>query len=645
MRLNDLIPCCRSLRRICPRRWWPNQRSSDVVPSILQVDATQGVASIIVPQHAIPGVTRLAIDVGRTRRAMLTLPRQANCGDTIRLMDEGLKGWRCDIIPARRPPNTLRAMVPGDAVPGISELHVDTLDGQMISFPVPVDAQPGDTVLLTRGKETGQWSCKVQKMTHDVSPPSTATPEEDMACHDKLRSAILGMGGTWSRKLARGTSPPLAVPGVLATEPILAGEDLGSVPSALFVTPQAVRKQAPKLCHAVDLLLNEMPQEQLTLPSQVAFMTQMLAVAEQRKVQGHASRASCGCSDVWEAFADVLACETLADHPYRLALRDPSGFRAMVDPSPEAEIVERLAWGVLSRYEVIAQKVDPALLGAGFTAERFLRAWLLVVTRAFEIGGGRTTLIPGMDCFNHRPLHAGVEVRWDAAAGRMLLKAKRDIAQGEEVFISYGPLCNPMLFRTYGFTLPPEEEPGWTYVSLPASAQQIMRAHLPSVYSSKVIEFDSRQLHQTIISALEAATGQSEEVADKKQSAKMFLKELLTFRRDGYSRDTLLRPTLEDLERTCGEGLGLAPSRDIILPNVEGAGPAIPRVGISDALRVKLSEYLCLTGYLEALNGEGHTSPLFGDALDHLRRDLQGVIAGVGACKQGAHEAVSSDSS
>uniref|UniRef100_A0A7S4V2G5 SET domain-containing protein n=1 Tax=Alexandrium monilatum TaxID=311494 RepID=A0A7S4V2G5_9DINO len=492
----------------------------------------------------------------------------------------------------------------------------------MIRIVVPADAQPGDTLLLTRGQAEGHWSCKVQPMTHDVAAPPAVAPEDDLARHQRLWSAIMDAGGAWSSKLARGTSPALTVPGVVATEPIAAGEELGSVPSSLFLSAEAVRKKAPELCRAVDALP---PQEHTGLPAQVTIMVQLLVAAEERRAAG---RAASGCLTVWEAFADVLACETLADHPYRLALRDPKSFRSLLDPSPEAELVERVAWGVLARYEVIVQKVEPAMLGHGFTAERFLRAWLLLVTRAFETGGARTTLVPGMDSFNHRPQRAGVQVYWDADAGTMRVKATRDIARGEEVFISYGDLCNPMLYRTYGFTLPPAEEPGWTCVLMPAAAQHILKAHLPPAHAAKIIEFDSRRLHPTVVGALKAAQSKGRETGDEGEASRALLEELLRFRIAAYLQDVLLKPTRESLERVGDGGESHWASWDVILAGADAARLSAGGAAVTDALRVKASGYLCLAAHLEALDDPVAAGGLPRAAAEGLRNSLRGVFLG-----------------
>lgn len=65
------------------------------------------------------------------------------------------------------------------------------------------------------------------------------------------------------------------------------------------------------------------------------------------------------------------------------------------------------------------------------------------------------------DLFNHSP-EPGAKGDWDDARDLVVIKACRAHEAGEEVCIQYGDLSNPLLFRTYGFTLSPSLEPSWT---------------------------------------------------------------------------------------------------------------------------------------------------------------------------------------
>lgn len=82
----------------------------------------------------------------------------------------------------------------------------------------------------------------------------------------------------------------------------------------------------------------------------------------------------------------------------------------------------------------------------------FLQAWLCLLTRRFR-GPEGSALVPGVDFLNHS-WEPNASSDWDEESGAVIVTTTRDLKQGEEVLISYGDFSNPLLFRTYGFTLP-----------------------------------------------------------------------------------------------------------------------------------------------------------------------------------------------
>ena len=78
-----------------------------------------------------------------------------------------------------------------------------------------------------------------------------------------------------------------------------------------------------------------------------------------------------------------------------------------------------------------------------------------MTTRAFDVDGTRTTLVPGLDSFNHDPSRASARAAADGRGG-MFVVATRDIEAAEEVFLLYQQFSNSELYRKYGFTLPME---------------------------------------------------------------------------------------------------------------------------------------------------------------------------------------------
>eukprot|EP00667_Euglena_gracilis_P013132 EG_transcript_13530 len=87
---------------------------------------------------------------------------------------------------------------------------------------------------------------------------------------------------------------------------------------------------------------------------------------------------------------------------------------------------------------------------SSYSFDAFKHAVFLLMSRGFfcpDIGG--PYLVPVADAFNHSNARRCTHLQHEA--GVFCMKAERDIAKGEEVFNTYGPLGNARLFHTYGF--------------------------------------------------------------------------------------------------------------------------------------------------------------------------------------------------
>jgi len=198
---------------------------------------------------------------------------------------------------------------------------------------------------------------------------------------------------------------------------------------------------------------------------------------------------------------------------------------------------------------------------------------------------------------------------------------------GEEVLTSYGPRSNVLLFRTYGFTLHPSEEPSWGYVVQRDRPQDIFDKYLPPERSKLAINLETWQLEDSLVSALHACRSFGKDPAD-------FLRELCCHCVEPYTRDVALKPALNALEQvrmadpTSAAWWEFQPS----LPDENGP------LGVSwavSALRVKMSEYLCLVAHLEAVDfasGRLPAGKCFANAA-HLREYLSGAFAMLAAGK------------
>ena len=70
---------------------------------------------------------------------------------------------------------------------------------------------------------------------------------------------------------------------------------------------------------------------------------------------------------------------------------------------------------------------------------------------------------------------------------------------GEELLISYGSKGNADLFRTYGFTLPPDVEPLWSTTVRIAEVQTICDRFLPSHFDEPVLLLGTAALDEAPI--------------------------------------------------------------------------------------------------------------------------------------------------
>lgn len=403
------------------------------------------------PAGSIPGVTRvMTIHEGKVYAT--ELPKDATYPHAMRVTFENFNLF-CKAENKRS--IALRALVPGDAIPGVSNTYAR--GESLVEIKVPKNAKPGDTLIINanRPQESQIHSLSLAKTAKAAN--LTVEPDEDIRRHDFMQQSLKENGGTWNPKIKRASTDRLIVPGIVAAEPISKGEVLVRCPPELFISSEAVRQMAPAYAILAAEAANELAFDRgnVDWALQATFLASMMAAAEDARIKGpsipEAKR------EVWEAFLQVLLCETFTQHPYRLAAEDPAAFKSSLLPSCEADLIEYLAWTVLQWYDILTSHSSYAASSASlqFSAEQFLRAWLLVTTRAFDVDGTRTTLVPGLDSFNHDPSRASARAAADGRGG-MFVVATRDIEAAEEVFLLYQQFSNSELYRKYGFTLPME---------------------------------------------------------------------------------------------------------------------------------------------------------------------------------------------
>ena len=505
-------------------------------------------ATVRVPYGSVPGVTRVVVNYqGKIFASVLPRDAVPRCIMKVTLDGKPLE-VSCHVQKRSAP---LRALVPGDAIPGVSKTF--TCGEPVLEITVPQNAKPGDTMLISSNKRNSQ----VRSLSLPMAAPSPVDPKQDNQRHETLQRLLKENKGTWNPKIERASTDRLQVPGIVTNERISKGEVLVRCPPELLLSPMAVRQLCPEQAVMVAEAAHQVPFDSanIDLALQATFLASWIAA-----IENFGSKITIRDpvkQDVWGAFLQVLLCETFAQHPYRLSAQDPAAFKSLLSPSCEADLIEYLSWTVMQWYDVLANSFS-----AEFSAEQFLRAWLMVTTRAFDVDGTRTTLVPGLDSFNHDPNRHSARAAPDGLGG-MLVAATRDIEAGEEVFFTYQQFSISELYRTYGFTLPLEAS--WqngnsslrlfcfhkekysnivemvaireashlpkakecsvtkplfdrveneamrhqTFTVLPSRVRFLLLKHLPPNHAGRWIEFHSAMLHPTLVAAVKVAQATS----------------------------------------------------------------------------------------------------------------------------------------
>lgn len=206
----------------------------------------------------------------------------------------------------------------------------------------------------------------------------------------------------------------------------------------------------------------------------------------------------------------------------------------------------------------------------------------------------------------------------------MVLVAAREYLPGEEITIMYGDLSNPVLFRQYGFTLPPDEEPGytcaWSISELCEACDGALRANTgdSSVGAPENAHGSSQDVRGCLAAALtERLPGGLD--LDTRKSSESLLIMLKTCVAEGFDPAAFFR-------KLCNEKTGAYERNSAVLPalsalrRVRAVDPSSVAWWDDDAahvadqardefIRVKMSEYLCVVAHAEALDHAGGDLP------------------------------------
>lgn len=290
---------------------------------------------------------------------------------------------------------------------------------------------------------------------------------------------------------------------------------------------------------------------------------------------------------LWTFCAKALLGIDFSDHPYHRCFVDPNKWLDDLSPSGESEHIRGLANYVFSVYECICEHAPQELFGSkGLDMTLFVHAWLCLLTREFG-GPHGSTLVPLVDYFNHST-DAGAEQVWDDDAEAVVVKAIRPHKPGEAICIEYGRMSNALLFRTYGFTLPVEQELSCTCTFLENELQAICETD--GAFSNPAFA-----VHLATLPNLHIDSGEVTEVLT------LFIKACSKY---GVSVNSLLRGVCSNRSRLYRrtERFQQSYRRMWSTSSASTSDNSTDEYARDDVLRVHLSELFCLELHLEALD-------------------------------------------
>eukprot|EP00746_Dinoflagellata_sp_MGD_P145147 gnl/MRDRNA2_/MRDRNA2_77795_c0_seq1.p1 gnl/MRDRNA2_/MRDRNA2_77795_c0~~gnl/MRDRNA2_/MRDRNA2_77795_c0_seq1.p1 ORF type:complete len:334 (+),score=45.28 gnl/MRDRNA2_/MRDRNA2_77795_c0_seq1:284-1285(+) len=278
---------------------------------------------------------------------------------------------------------------------------------------------------------------------------------------------------------------------------------------------------------------------------------------------------------VWDNYADCLLHEEFNDHPCMQAAINPQALWQELQPSPEADSVVEHARFMVAIHQVVEREISHLL--SGLSLEKFYQARMCMLSRAFGASHiDNPCLVPMADLFNHTwQGDEGAEWLWDEKTR-------------EEILISYGLKSNVFLYHYHGFTQSPELEPVWTYMVHPSHCAPIYEHFLPKHLQSVYMLWNSGQVDDSFQVALRSVITNGKNVIQ-------FLHLICARCMISYEKDERLRPALEALARAREKD----PASAGWWHELHGTDHQLAH---DDTTRVKMSEYLCLMGHLEAVH-------------------------------------------
>ncbi|CAJ1391013.1 unnamed protein product [Effrenium voratum] len=325
--------------------------------------------------------------------------------------------------------------------------------------------------------------CEKRPRTGPRLPAATST-----ACAFEPLRRLLGAPQELRRTQAQ-------VPGIVVDQAVVSGTVLLRVPRDCHFCRPRCQEEMPNVYDACEALPSADPEKRAEAADALC-MARLLLDAQQPK-----GNRSLAVPVVWQAMADaLLVAEDFSEHPYMAAMqgRCPDG-----PPSAEKELISAQAQYVRTVYSCL-RALDTAEVPEELDEGLFLLSWLLLLSRRFA-GPEGSTLVPGVDFLNHSS-QPNASSDWDEDSGAIVVTTLQDLKPGDEVLISYGCLSNPLLFRTYGFTLPCALEPTWTCTFGQAELAEVCNA-TPELEGLPNLHLDAKLVTQELAQLLQAWPG------------------------------------------------------------------------------------------------------------------------------------------
>ncbi|CAE7560414.1 CLASP [Symbiodinium natans] len=295
---------------------------------------------------------------------------------------------------------------------------------------------------------------------------SQRLPRHSGAPRATVAAALREAGATWHEALCFAEPPEIPVPGVKLAQAVPAGTLLCQVPSHLHFSRTQCEATMPAIYAACEALPSADP-EKRGEAADALCMAWLLSSQRAGGAESSQPRAGGGQAEgmaqwpaLWRALAAVLlglGQEFEEQHPYAWAWQGRQGRSWERTSSAEPELIAAQAQYVRTVYGCICDTLSSEHVpDEGI----FLLSWLCLLTRRFRAPHG-SALVPGIDFLNHSAA-PNASSDWDEESGSVEVRALTDLKAGQQLTISYGSLSNPLLWRTYGFTLPCRTEPSFT---------------------------------------------------------------------------------------------------------------------------------------------------------------------------------------